>query len=585
MEDEQEQDHPTRNLVLSVCDLKQHGDVPNARCGAQTVCMATRMYLHGGCDEKSVYGDLHLLEIELMKWTQLSTEGMAPSARWGHSMAAYNTDLVLFGGISDGGSQSLLSDGGSAAVVPPFAAGMGWSHSGSLDNSTYVLNTQNLTWQKPDSANSSDVRPEPRFYHGGLVVNDYYAIFGGSSASDFSKPTNDLCLLNLRSHTWHRPTVSGDAPPARFAAKMILGPDDQLLVFGGTSSTATPAAEPGTLYSLKLDATSGTGVWTKVQVAGTAPLERNFHTFDLIGKWGFCFSGTTCNGISDLYILDVPNMRWARPLYEGQVNVRAHATSVLHDKLIVFGGVRDKAGEGAANKKIEKESRISKKLFFLNVLEVKGGVAEGDFKFKLVTVGDSGVGKSCLLTRFCQDFYSDFHVSTIGVDFKTVITMVKGRLVKLQLWDTAGQERFSVVTGNYYRNSDGFIFVYDATNRASFDHVEQWLGQVQQHHECGPNTIKLLVANKSDMVGEICVTEAEGQAKATQIGAFFVSTSAKTAANVDMAFLTAAQSLVETRRKEKQKPKTLQLGSTPPAAAGDSKSGSGSKPKCAGCAK
>merc|ERR1712139_136306 len=116
---------------------------------------------------------------------------------------------------------------------------------------------------------------------------------------------------------------------------------------------------------------------------------------------------------------------------------------------------------------------------------------------------------------------------------------------------------------------------YDATSRASFDHVEQWLGQVQQHHECGPNTIKILVANKSDMADEICVSEAEGQAKASAIGAFFVSTSAKTAANVDMAFLTAAQNLVETRRKQKQQPKTLQLGSTPPAAeGGDSSSGS-----------
>ncbi|CAE8622422.1 unnamed protein product [Polarella glacialis] len=270
-------------------------------------------------------------------------------------------------------------------------------------------------------------------------------------------------------------------------------------------------------------------------------------------------------------------MRWARPLYEGQVNVRAHASSVLHDKLIVFGGVRDKVTETGKNRPPQVEPgplpHISKKLFFLNVLEVKGGVAEGDFKFKLVTVGDSGVGKSCLLTRFVQagvmvarDFYSDFHVSTIGVDFKTasflVVTMVKGRLVKLQLWDTAGQERFSVVTGNYYRNSDGFIFVYDATSRASFDHVEQWLGQVQQHHECGPSTIKILVGNKCDMIGELQVTEEEGRAKAESMGAFFIATSAKTAANVDMAFLTAAQNLVENRRKQKAAPKAMPGGSS-----------------------
>jgi Ras-related protein Rab-1A len=318
-----------------------------------------------------------------------------------------------------------------------------------------------------------------------------------------------------------------------------------------------------------------------VQVAGTPPLARSFHSFDLIGKWGFVFAGTTSTSISDLYILDLPNMRWARPLYDGQVNVRAHASSVLHDKLIVFGGVRDKVSGTA--RKPEIEPRISKKLFFLNVLVVKSGVAEGDFKFKLVTVGDSGVGKSCLLTRFVQDFYSDFHVSTIGVDFKTVITMVKGRLVKLQLWDTAGQERFSVVTGNYYRNSDGFVFVYDATNRASFDHVEQWLSQVQQHHECGPTTIKILVGNKSDMGPECVVTEEEGRAKAESMGAFFMATSAKTACNVDIAFLTAAQNLVETRKKQKQQPKAPGVGGGPGGQklGGPAQGGQQNKGKCA----
>jgi len=258
-------------------------------------------------------------------------------------------------------------------------------------------------------------------------------------------------------------------------------------------------------------------------------------------------------------------MRWARPMYEGVVNVRTHASSVLHDKLIVFGGVREKVSSTSSRKgAVETEPRISKKLFFLNVLQVKSGFNEGDFKFKLVTVGDSGVGKSCLLTRFVQDFYSDFQVSTLGVDFKTVVTMVKGRVVKLQLWDTAGQERFSVVTGNYYRNSDGFIFVYDATNRASFNHVEEWLGQVQQHTECGPATIKILVGNKMDVTNELVVSEEEGRAKAESMGAVFVGTSAKTAANVDMAFLTAAQNLVENRRRQKQQtaPQNVPLSST-----------------------
>merc|ERR1719395_229774 len=98
------------------------------------------------------------------------------------------------------------------------------------------------------------------------------------------------------------------------------------------------------------------------------------------------------------------------------------------------------------------------------------------------------------------------------------------------------------------------------------------MGQVQQHHECGPNTIKILVGNKMDLKNELQITEAEGRSKAESIGAFFVSTSAKTAANVDMAFLMAAQNLVEIRRQAtQQQPKSLQLNQantrTQPAAA------------------
>lgn len=571
MEEDQDNDHPVRNLVLSVCDLKQHGDIPSSRCGAQTVTMATRMYLHGGCDEKHVFGDLHLLEIEQMKWTELQTEGPNAGPRWGHTVEGYDTELIVFGGLSTE-EAGLLSEAPAAGpIAPPFMNGTLWGHAGVPTNSLHKLNTQSLKWEVPSAVGTP---PSARFFHSACIVNDFYVVFGGNGAPDYSQPLNDIHLLDARTTQWTSPSCGGTAPSPRFAQKMISGPDDQLFVFGGATSASGAPVKPGELHCFKI----GTSTWSTVQVSGTPPLERGFHTFDLIGKWGFCFAGcSSANSISDLYILDLPNMRWARPLYEGQVNVRAHASSVLHDKLIVFGGVRDKVVETSRRGPPTVEPHISKKLFFLNVLEVKGGVAEGDFKFKLVTVGDSGVGKSCLLTRFVQDYYSDFHVSTIGVDFKTVVTMVKGRLVKLQLWDTAGQERFSVVTGNYYRNSDGFIFVYDATSRASFDHVEQWLGQVQQHHECGPTTIKILVGNKSDMTNELQVTEEEGRAKAEQMGAFFIATSAKTAANVDMAFLTAAQNLVEMRRKQKQQSKPTQPGSSNIGGGGSIGLGSGNQ--------
>jgi len=322
-----------------------------------------------------------------------------------------------------------------------------------------------------------------------------------------------------------------------------------MLLFGGEGSSDGA----GELYSL--DCT--TWAWSKPQIQGTCPVNRSMFSLDLIGPTertcrAFLFGGVSPSGgdVADLYVLDIKNSRWHRPLSDSSLSSQAHASAILHDKLVVFGGLRIKKDKPSDKGTL----KVSKKLFFSNVLEIREGTrsGEGDFKFKLVTVGDSGVGKSCLLTRFVSDVYSDFHISTIGVDFKTVVTMVKGRLTKLQLWDTAGQERFSVVTGNYYRNADGFIFVYDATNRQSFDHVEMWLSQVQQHHDCGPETIKILVGNKYDLKSELQVTEEEAQKKADGMGAFFVSTSAKTAENVDATFLTAAQRLVDMRRQRQQ---------------------------------
>ncbi|KAF4709437.1 hypothetical protein FOZ63_022246, partial [Perkinsus olseni] len=94
-------------------------------------------------------------------------------------------------------------------------------------------------------------------------------------------------------------------------------------------------------------------------------------------------SSPSSTRFADLYVYDTSTSRWSRPLYDGApINLRSHCTTVLHDKLLVFGGIRDKSGSD--------EVRISKKLFFLNVLEIKEGATEGDFKFKLVSVGDSG---------------------------------------------------------------------------------------------------------------------------------------------------------------------------------------------------
>jgi len=170
-----------------------------------------------------------------------------------------------------------------------------------------------------------------------------------------------------------------------------------------------------------------------------------------------------------------------------------------------------------------------------------------DYLFKLVLIGDSGVGKSCLLLRFADDNFTDSYISTIGVDFRFRTITIDKKTVKLQIWDTAGQERFRTITSAYYRGADGIIMVYDVTSMESFDHVEEWLNEVERH--ANESTSKLLVGNKADLVDEKQVTEEQAQRFADKLGISFLETSAKTSTNVDAAFHTMAQELIKNREK------------------------------------
>eukprot|EP01083_Nonionella_stella_P030844 84520_1 len=168
-----------------------------------------------------------------------------------------------------------------------------------------------------------------------------------------------------------------------------------------------------------------------------------------------------------------------------------------------------------------------------------------DYLFKTVLIGDSGVGKSCLLLRFADDSFTDSYISTIGVDFRFRTVSIDKKTVKLQIWDTAGQERFRTITSAYYRGAHGIIMVYDVTNPESFEHVEDWLTEVNRH--ASENTMKLLVGNKADMVEDKKVAESTAQQFADRLGIPFLETSAKNSTNVESAFLTMARELIKSR--------------------------------------
>lgn len=176
-----------------------------------------------------------------------------------------------------------------------------------------------------------------------------------------------------------------------------------------------------------------------------------------------------------------------------------------------------------------------------------------DHLFKLVLIGDSGVGKSCLLLRFADDAFTESFISTIGVDFRFRTVKIGDKTVKLQIWDTAGQERFRTITSAYYRGADGIIMVYDVTHRESFDHVREWLREVEKY--AAPETAKLLIGNKSDR-SDRAVSEGEGAALAKELGGMpFLETSARTSDNVEAAFIKMAENLIAMRQQVEAEPR------------------------------
>ncbi|KAG6756146.1 hypothetical protein POTOM_039570 [Populus tomentosa] len=184
-----------------------------------------------------------------------------------------------------------------------------------------------------------------------------------------------------------------------------------------------------------------------------------------------------------------------------------------------------------------------------------------DYLFKVVLIGDSGVGKSNLLSRFTRNEFSLESKSTIGVEFATRSLNVDGKVIKAQIWDTAGQERcqlltfhldgvvkscvampsnvhrfyrYRAITSAYYRGAVGALLVYDVTRHSTFENVERWLRELRDHTD--PNIVVMLIGNKSDLRHLVAVSTEDGKSFAERESLYFMETSALEATNVDSAF-------------------------------------------------
>ncbi|XVF39169.1 hypothetical protein PTKIN_Ptkin01aG0013800 [Pterospermum kingtungense] len=161
--------------------------------------------------------------------------------------------------------------------------------------------------------------------------------------------------------------------------------------------------------------------------------------------------------------------------------------------------------------------------------------AEFDYLFKLLLIGDSGVGKSTLLLSFTSDSFEELS-PTIGVDFKVKHVTLGGKKLKLAIWDTAGQERFRTLTSSYYRGAQGIIMVYDVTRRDTFTNLSDIWAKEIDLYSTNQDCIKMLVGNKVDKESERVVSKKEGIDFAREYGCLFIECSAKTRVNVEQCF-------------------------------------------------
>ena len=178
-----------------------------------------------------------------------------------------------------------------------------------------------------------------------------------------------------------------------------------------------------------------------------------------------------------------------------------------------------------------------------------------DIVYKVLLLGDSTVGKTCFLLRYCDKTFQDAHLSTIGLDYRVkTMTLKNKKNIKLQIWDTAGQDRFRAITKNYYKGANGIILIYDVTNLQTYENVKNWITQIRE--ETNPNVVIYLAGNKIDIPEEErAVKTEEGKEIADEYKLQFKETSAKDGINVNEVFQELVEKIDEVCSKlEESKP-------------------------------
>ena len=177
---------------------------------------------------------------------------------------------------------------------------------------------------------------------------------------------------------------------------------------------------------------------------------------------------------------------------------------------------------------------------------------EYDLSFKIIVVGDSGVGKSCLTMRGTKNHFEDFYSPTGGFEFFTFNIRINDKNIKLQIWDTCGQEAYRSLITSFYRNSSLAIVAYAINNQNSFNHIEAWLNEIKA--QANPETKIFLIGTKVDLDNERTIQLEDGEKLAKDNGFnYFIETSAKTGFNAQSVFIEAAKELYKSHLEYKDR--------------------------------
>ncbi|XP_071080937.1 ras-related protein Rab-13-like [Haliotis cracherodii] len=168
-----------------------------------------------------------------------------------------------------------------------------------------------------------------------------------------------------------------------------------------------------------------------------------------------------------------------------------------------------------------------------------------DHLLRLLLVGDTGVGKTCIICQYTKHEYCNTHISTIGVDFKVKTIEVNGQMVKMQIWDTAGQERFEAITKQFYRRAQGVMVVYDICSQSSFESLPKWISYVRQFAK--EDTVIMVMGNKKDEDHSRKVDSEEAERFAEDNDCQFFEVSAKQRENLEVPFYDMCRQILNTQ--------------------------------------